>query len=459
MMQTVTAMPAVAAVLALVSPWQLAAPIAQQELQSRRSAAMERLSDGILLLHARSEAKAEDQPGFQQDATFFYFTGLMTPGAILVLDGPRAQARLFVPPPPRSFGQPVPGLAPEPGTESASRLGLDAVVSWEEFPAWLGARLAEDPALLYVDAPRRPEATGVPPGMRPVAGPLGLWRTALQEAFPEASIASALDVIRELRWRKSEFEVAMLRDNARATAAAIGAVAKALEPGRSQRQLEATVIAGCADAGAQGPSFWPWTMAGPNGHVGQLVRAFYSYEHLDRQAQAGELVRVDVGCRGHGYGADVGRTLPVAGRFSPEQAEVWDLLVEGYLAGLAAVGDEVPVSEVRAASRARVRELSDGLRSDPARRAAELLDDDSAWHLHGVGIESGEEALPVLRAGAVLAYEPMVVIDADAYYLEDMVLVTATGHEVLSAGLPYHAAAIERTMAGARPVAPGRAVR
>ncbi len=97
-----------------------------------------------------------------------------------------------------------------------------------------------------------------------------------------------------------------------------------------------------------------------------------------------------------------------------------------------------------------MRELTPSLSSDGARQAALLLDVDAAWHLHGVGIESGEEALPVLRAGTVLAYEPMVTVGPDAFYLEDMIVVTQDGHEVLSSGLPYRAAEVDAFMARGR---------
>ena len=65
------------------------------------------------------------------------------------------------------------------------------------------------------------------------------------------------------------------------------------------------------------------------------------------------------------------------------------------------------------------------------------------WHLHGVGVESGEEARDTLEAGSVIAYEPGFEVRGDAYYLEDMILITPTGHEVLSTGLPYEASEIE----------------
>jgi len=417
------------------------------EYGGRRARAMERLPDGILLLHARSGPKDEEAAAFRQDATFFYFTGLNeAPGAILALDGERGESILFVAPAPFSFGQPVEGLSPPSDSGIAAQLGLTRIVPWDGLVEWTAGRVASG-ATLYVDMPRRPEMTGAPPGMPPVAGPLGLWRAALEQTFPEARIEPAVEVIRELRWTKSELEVGRLRQNAIATVAALGAAAARIDPGVTQRQVEAAVVAACLDAGAQGPSFWPWAMSGPNTQLSGLVRAFYSYEHLDREMNEGELVRVDIGCHGANYGADVGRTMPVSGRFSPSQAELWDLLTAGYLAGLEAMADGVTVSEVRAASRARVRELEASMATDAGREAVAQLDDDAAWHLHGVGIDSGEDALPLLTTGAVLAYEPMLAIGSDVFYLEDMILITASGHEVLSAGLPYQASAIAEWLA------------
>ncbi len=416
------------------------------EHESRRARAMEHVSDGVLLVHARSGPKDEEAASFRQDATFFYFTGLSeAPGAILALDGERRESILFVAPAPFSFGQPVEGLSPPTDGGAAELLGLTRIVPWDGFVDWTARRVAQG-AKVYVDTPRRPEMDGAPPGMPPVAGALGLWRAALEQTFPTATIESAVQLIRDLRWVKSALEIERLRGNAVTTAQALRAAAARIEPGATQRQVEAAVVAACLEAGSQGPSFWPWAMSGPNTHIGGLVRAFYSYEHLNREMMAGELVRVDIGCHGGNYGADVGRTLPVAGRFSDTQAELWELLVAGYLAGLDAMADGVTVTEVRAASRARVRELATSLSTAAGRAAVAQLDDDAAWHLHGVGIDSGEEALPILRAGAVIAYEPMLIAGQDVFYLEDMILVTASGREVLSAGLPYGASALGELM-------------
>ncbi|MFV1988424.1 MAG: aminopeptidase P N-terminal domain-containing protein [Gemmatimonadota bacterium] len=424
--------------------------IGADEYAARRDRVLDQVSDGILLLHARTAPKEMEQWGFIQDPSFLYFTGLAElPGAILALDGPRRETRLFVPPPPASFGGAVQGLIPAPGMASARRLGIDAVEPWDDFIEWVDARITDGVGTLYVDEPRRPAATGVPEGLAPVAGPQGLWRAALETRWPNVEVASGRPAIGALRWVKSPTEAAILERNARSTATALLAVARTLRPGLRQREAEATVVAACIASGAQGPSFWPWVMSGPNTHMGQLDAAFFRYEHLDRPMVEGELVRVDLGCGGGLYGGDVGRTMPVSGRFSDGQREAWNLLIDGYRAGMEAMSAGVTLDAVREASRARVAEARPGLTTALGREAAATIVErrDMLWHIHGVGIESGEAAGPVLEAGSVVAFEPMLTVGDDVFYLEDMILITPTGHRVLSAGLPYTAEEIEAAMA------------
>ncbi|MCZ6916042.1 MAG: aminopeptidase P N-terminal domain-containing protein [Gemmatimonadetes bacterium] len=436
--------------LALLPSLLGAQAIPDTEYVTRRDRLMETLPDGIVLLHARSAAKEMEQPSFVQDPSFFYLTGLPNlPGAVLALDGPRRESHLFVPPPPLSFGQPVHGLIP-PATEASARQhGFTTVRSWDELAGYVRARLDDGVNPLYLDGSRRSEATGNPPGFRPVAGATTLWHAAVADAFPDATIESARPAITAMRWVKSAAEVAVLRRNADATAAALLAGMRAVRPGITQRESEAAVIQGCIDAGGEGPSFWPWTMSGPNAHVGQLVRAFYDYAHLNRTMEAGELVRMDVGCAGGYYGGDVGRTIPTSGVFDPDQREVWNLLIAGYRAGMDAMRAGVTRTQVQRASTAGIRALQPGLETTAGLEAAAFLLSGRGreiWSIHGVGVESGEEALNTLEAGSVIAFEPMLQIGAHAYYLEDMILVTATGHEVLSAGLPYTAEEIEGAM-------------
>jgi len=118
-------------ILLIVAPLSLAAQdIPRGEYVDRRRALIERLPDGITLLHATPREKPESEPGFIQNASFFYFTGLGgLPNAVLAIDAPRREARLFVPPTPRAFGFAVDGVVPEPS--SATTLGLTRIVSWD----------------------------------------------------------------------------------------------------------------------------------------------------------------------------------------------------------------------------------------------------------------------------------------------------------------------------------------
>jgi Xaa-Pro aminopeptidase len=431
----------------------VAQDVPASEYAARRSELLRRLPDGVTLLHSETADKPESQPSFIQNPTFFYFTGQHgLPSAVLALDGTAHETVLFLPPVPSAFGFRVEGVVPEPGA-SAAALGVSRTAPLDSLADYLRARLAAGVTKWYVEAARRPESLGVPAGMLPVNGSRTLWATSLAKGFPAASIASATEVIRELRFVKSPAEVAILRSNARMTAAALRASIRSIRPGARQRAVEMRVAAACVDAGAVGPSFWPWTMSGPNAHVPQLVRSVYSYDQLDRTMQAGELVRVDIGCTNRHYGADVGRTVPVAGHFSAGQRETWNMLIAAYKAGMARIRAGVTIADVLATSRSEIERLRPSLRTPMGRQAADILlgtGGMAEWSIHSVGIDSGETPLETLAAGAVLAFEPIFSVGSDAFYLEDMILVTPTGSEVLSAGLPYTASEIEAAMRSPR---------
>lgn len=411
-----------------------------EELGARRDALMDAHSDGLIFFAANAEEKAMEQPAWIQAPAFQYFAGLPdVPGAILVVDAVSRSSVLFVPPAPMSFGIPVTRFSAADNPDLVAGKGFDEVLSTSDFVAWMARRLPEVGGRLYLDAPRRPGPSGAPDGMMPVQGQHALWRASLLDAFPDLEVRSAAETVRSLRWVKSKGEITELRQNAVATAHALTAGMRAVGPGVMQRVAEAAVVAGCLEAGANGPSFWPWMMSGPNAQIQNVVGSFFDYRHLNRRMEDGELLRADVGCMGGGYGGDVGRTVPVSGRFTAEQALVWDLLVTGYLAGVDAMAPGVTLDQVREASREAI--VRAGSENEEVRDLAEIMAsaDGVDWHIHGVGIESGETPGGDLEEGVVLAYEPMFVWEDDAYYLEDMILITGDGSEVLSHGLPYSA--------------------
>ena len=196
-----------------------------------------------------------------------------------------------------------------------------------------------------------------------------------------------------------------------------------LRPGRPQRESEAAVVSACIAAGAEGPSFWPWVMTGPASAFPAPFASLLDYRHLNRTMRAGEVARVDVGCDNVHYQGDVGRTAPVSGTFDAGQRETWELLIAAYRSGLAEFRDGARRDDIFAASLAEVRRRQPALATPLGKKAAEALlgaDGLKWWEIHGVGLEAAEGTPEILRAGMVVAFEPIFSVEGQGFYLEDM---------------------------------------
>ena len=441
---------AAAATSAAVSVFPAEIPVSEHT--ARRAEVMRRMPDGILLVPSQAFVFENDQillHGYQQDPNFFYLTGLSSvSGAVLAVDGASRETWLFVP-------SKLPGIAGlmktalvTPGSGSEQRLSIDHVVDRKELPAFLNRRQEASPGLLLY-TPKLDVGHGFPLDIA-LDDPSGAWNHAVTELWPAKEVRSADPILGELRLVKSAAEIETLRRVGRASAAALNAGLASLKPGRPQREAEAAVVSACIAAGAEGPSFWPWVMAGPNGAFPAPFESLVDYRHLNRGMKAGEVARIDVGCDLDHYKGDVGRTAPVSGKFDAGQRETWELLIAAYRAGLAVIRDGARRDDVFAASLAEVKRRQGALATPLGKRAAGVLLGEGGlvfWGIHGVGLEGAEGSPETLRTGMVVAFEPIFSVDRQGFYLEDMVLVTPAGHEILSPGLPYSAAEVERAVA------------
>ncbi len=427
-----------------------------EEFRQRRHAMLEQIPDGLLLLHARSVLVSELElygHGFQQNPSFLYFTGLASVlNAILVLDGVNHESWLFVPTSMRGLAGSFKAAQVKPEGLSEQLL-LDHVVAWDEFVAFMNQHLAARRDLtLYVDGSHwSPSPESNPPGLLAVADPYELWKQALLDKWPAVKLVSAKEMISELRLVKSAAEIQIIRQVAHSSALALLAGLRSLRPGKTQRQVEADIVAGCIAAGAEGPSFWPWVMSGPNAILPRPLESLVDYRHLNRVLQSGDLVRVDVGCDADFYKGDVGRTAPASGRFDDGQKETWELLLAAYHAGLNIMRDGTTRQEIEQTCRQAVAQRQAGLKTDLARKAAAKILEKSSevlWHLHGSGLEPGEGRPTTLMAGMIIEFEPMFSVEGQAFYLEDMILVTQDGHEVLTKDLPYAPAELTAIILG-----------
>ena len=441
------------------------APLAAQGLASvaeaaryaaRRERAYSRLGSDILLVRSQWAPSHFTQPAFEQDPTFYYLTGAdHLLGAILVVDGKTRRTELFLPSTLPRFLGPIAANQPKPTGSHAAALHVDGVADWNAFPRYIERRLAETPKpSIRVDGDVTREGLGGWTGvaldsLASPGRPQWAWLDALQRRWPDATVTPSGDLSVDLRAVKDAAEIAALRRAATNSAAALRAGLPRFAPGRHQRDVEGAVVEACTRNGGDGPSFWPWAMTGPNAVFPAPFGSSVDMHNLDRVMRAGEVARLDVGCQVDHYMGDVGRTVPVSGTFTPGQAEVIDLLVATYRAGLAVLRDGVADTALIRASAAEAARRRGSMRTALGRRAAaRIAERDSLpyWQIHGVGLDVAERLPSILRAGMVLDYEPIFAVDGQGFYMEDMILVTPTGYEILTKGLPSAAGEIERAM-------------
>jgi Xaa-Pro aminopeptidase len=326
--------------------------------------------------------------------------------------------------------------------------GVDKVENWNSFSAWLDGRLKGEVALpLYLDDGGQvggfAGTVSDPTDLPPIANAYLLWSRVIQGRWPSATVKPAHPGLNEIRAIKSDYEQALLRRAAVMTQPGINAAIRALRPGRTQRQAEGAVIAAMMDAGAEGPGFWPWVRSGSSAYLPGLFTSFVDYHALDHVMAGGEVARVNLGAEYDMYKGDYGRTLPVGQTFTADQREVLDLLSRAYLAGLEVIRPGENQADVVNASIRYIQEHRSTLRSDLGRAAADALVTTAPWSMYAHGIDMVEDVPATFAVGNVLCWAPEFSVRGQGFYVQDMVLVTAAGHELLNPPLPYEPEALE----------------
>jgi Xaa-Pro aminopeptidase len=273
----------------------------------------------------------------------------------------------------------------------------------------------------------------------------------------------ALDhYLHEMRLYKSTAEVQRMRHAAKITSAAHVRLMQTCRPGMSEYELEAEFIHECATRGARFQAYPPIVGGGGNGCVLHYV------ENRD-ELKDGDLVLVDAGCEYGYYAADITRTFPVNGRFNPAQRALYELVLAAQEAAIAKVK---PGNHWNDPHDAAVRVITKGLVDLGLLKGtvARLIKDQAyaRFYMHRTGHWLGMDVHDVgdykvdgtwreLEPGMALTVEPGIYIPAGlrgvpkkfwniGIRIEDDVLVTADGHEVLTRDAPKAVAEIEALM-------------
>jgi Xaa-Pro aminopeptidase len=394
---------------------------------TRRAALLRRLPAGFAVVPAATlrdtDHEVVQDNDFRQDDDFFYLTELETPDAVLLLAPGQAEpAILFLPP--RVPEQEVwTGLRLGPGPEAARLSGISAVLPLEALDSVASA---------LVERTRGPVYTVL---RRPGADTALAVRWARRAGREVADLAPVLDSLRVV---KDEAELQRLRRAVAITVQAHREAMRALKPGLREYQVEAIVEYTFRNLGADRVGFPSIVASGPNATT-------LHYDVNRRTIQEGDLVVLDIGAEYGQYTADVTRTLPASGRFSPRQRAVYDLVLATQQATMEAVRPGTTIRELNAVARRFMREHSGGI------CGAKPCD---AFFVHGVSHWLGMRVHDVgdynqpLVPGMVLTIEPGIYLPEEALgvRIEDDVLVTPTGFELLSSGAPRTAAEIEAMM-------------
>ena len=408
-----------------------------EECKERRQRASKAFSDGVVLLHSKTTTNDPDD-GYREEPAFFYLTGLEnSPVAILAVDGESGDSWLFLD---TKRSQEV-----RSGAEAERQLDIQHVADWRELDSFLARRIATGAVIYYEPGPAMlPELLSATEDRRMPA-----WVQVLQKKWPAAKFRSVGPRLDTLMAVESTAEQQASRVAAQATVAAFTAGAKAVHPGISQRDVEHAVVETCWKAGARGVSFWPWAMAGANGVFPKPFESDTRYDHLDATLRAGDLMRLDVGCEWQHYQGDFGRTIPVSGRYTEEQREIWNIFVAAYQKVASEIKEGLTEDQAFEIWRSELRRRAEAARTSLAKEAVASWTERKNvpyWQMHTMNLGAGYIEGP-LRAGMVIDFEPIVSIAGQGYYLEDMYLIGKAGAELLTPGVPYTAEEIETFLA------------
>jgi Xaa-Pro aminopeptidase len=431
-----------------------------EEFAARRARVMAAIGDGVAILQGATELPS--YLPFRQNNQVYYLTGVEVPRAIVVVDGREKRTTLYLAPRDERMERSE-GPILVPGDEAVRLTGADAVLPRDEFAA---AVRALGPRTIY--APHRPESLG---GHTPwaVARHRRLtrddpWdgRASREEAFidrlkaaaPQAKVEDLDPILDRLRLIKSPREIAAIREATRVACLGILEAMRAARPGLRERELAAAADYVFRKHGARGVGYYALVAAGRNAH--------YPHYHAGGSVLAdGDLVLFDYAPDIDNYTSDVTREFPANGRFSPWQREIYTVYLRLYQALMQELQPGRTAREVHAAAFARMNGIvrgftfTDAKIEAAAKRFVAMFGPDrrAARVGHWVGMEVHDvDADPdgdVLKPGMVFTIEPALTIPEDRVYirLEDVIVITGTGHENLSASLPVEIAGIEAVMA------------
>lgn len=431
-----------------------------EEFKARRARLLNALpADSVVLLPSASHKvrNRDAEYPFRQDSDFFYLTGFKEDNALLVLSNKQGKQACVL------FCQ---AKNPEMELWTGKRLGIEAA------PAQLGVDSALDITSLdeklvdfIADSQHFYACWGKDEHWdKRFLAALGQVKNMARKGVAAPQHMDALEpVLHNMRLFKDTHELARMRKAAAISAKAHTLTMQACQPGKAEYELESVFIGHCLQQGARFQAYNPIVGAGENACI-------LHYNDNDQPIAAGDLILIDAGCEWDHYASDITRTFPASGKFSAEQKALYQICLDAQHAAIAQVAPGKHFNQPHEAAVAVIckgllqlgllqGELADIIKNESYK--AFYMHRTSHWlgmDVHDVGDYKQAGQWRELQPGMVLTIEPGIYVAPDnmavdarwrgiGIRIEDDVLVTDAGHEVLTAAVVKSVADIETLMA------------
>ena len=410
------------------------------EYRARRQKLLEQVKDGIVVLIGAREEDLGEVGRFRQKNDFMYLTGVETPAAYFVLvpatlsPTKGVQEIVFIPARNPSHERWT-GVQLGPGEDAEQKFGVQEVAAsdgfWPRLRAFISSpAFTSGQAKLYTLFPDQETAK--------ITRENEFIETVRRD-LPHVQIANVAPMIAEMRKIKSAAEIELLQKAIDITGEAQRDTARAIKPGVYEYQVQAALEYAFTRNGAERPGFPSIVGSGINSTI-------LHYNENRRRIEPTDLVVVDIGAEYSYYTADITRTYPASGKFTPRQREVYQLVLDAQRAAEQAFkpGESTVFSLQQAA--AGVMKKSKLRDKQGATLDKYFIHGLSHWlgmDVHDVGVYSK------IPAGAVLTIEPGIYIPEEGFgvRIEDDYLATDKGLIKMSARIPSDPDEIERLMA------------
>lgn len=424
----------------------------------RRERVLGSLGKGVMVLPAAPTLyRSRDvELRYRPDSELFYLSGLTEPEAVAVLSGEGESERftLFVSPrDPDAELWSGARIGPERAKEI---FGADAAYPIDDLETRLPA-LLDDPDRVFFRLGHRGPAQALVLAALQRARLKGPRRGTGPRAIVDPGV-----VLDDLRLVKDEHEVDRIRRAAALSVEAFRAALAAVRPGLGEWELESLIDHAFRAGGGAGPAYPTIVASGANACV-------LHYVDNDRSIGDGDLVLVDAGAEVGMYAADITRTFPASGSFSGVQRAVYEIVARANRAAVEAVAPGSTIGDVHAAglyvlveglAELNVLEGEVAMLIEEGAHKPYFPHQTSHWlglDVHDVGDYACDAEPRLLEPGMVLTVEPGLYFRSDltetstsgaelsgiGVRVEDDVLVTVDGHEILTGDLPVAAGEIE----------------